>query len=309
MAETDLERLARLKPNLVRRALIFDITRAFFRGQGFLEVSTPVRVPTVAPETFITPFRSEDWFLSTSPELHMKRLLASGYEKVFQIAPCFRRGESGRQHNPEFTMIEWYRAGDDCTGVMRDTEGLLLRIARELGGKTTLDWRGKRVDLAPPWLKISVSEAFIRLAGWDPVRVFDPLRFDLDLVEKVVPGLPTGQPVWLCDYPAAMAALARLKPGHPEVAERAEVFINGLELANAYSELNDPEEQARRFQTEAHEIMTGKGMDLPEPRRFLESVAHLPASGGIALGMDRLVMLFCNADSIADVLPFTAGTA
>ncbi len=309
MAETDLERLARLKSNLVRRALVFDITRAFFREQGFLEVNTPVRVPTVAPEIYITPFRSEDWFLSTSPELHMKRLLAAGYERLFQIAPCFRRGEAGRQHNPEFAMIEWYRAGGDYTDVMRDTEGLVLRLARDLASGTHLGYQGRRIDLSSAWPQMTVREAFLKYAGWDPVSEGDALRFDLDLVNNVIPALPAGRPVWLRDYPAAMAALARLKPGHPEVAERAEVFIGGLELANAYSELTDPAEQARRFREESALIRTEKGLDLPEPRLFLDAVPRMPDCGGIALGMDRLVMLFCDAADIADVLPFTAATA
>ncbi|MBI2328755.1 MAG: EF-P lysine aminoacylase GenX, partial [Chloroflexi bacterium] len=124
MREADRNRLIRLKPNLQRRALIYEFTRAFFIEQGFLEVETPIRVPTIAPERHITPFASDSWFLSTSPELHMKRMLAAGYDRLFQVSHCFRSGERGRWHNPEFTMLEWYRVAADYRQVIQDIERL-----------------------------------------------------------------------------------------------------------------------------------------------------------------------------------------
>jgi lysyl-tRNA synthetase class 2 len=306
--ENDHERLLCIKPNLQRRALIYQHTRAFFWEQGFLEIETPIRVPAVAPEQHIMPFKSEDWFLSTSPELHMKRLLASGYDRIFQISRCFRSGERGRQHNPEFTLLEWYRAGADYKQMVYDTEQLVLTVASRLGLDHVVRYRDQEIDLTAPWPGTTVHDAFLCAAGWDPVAEPDFLRFDTDLVTKVVPDFAPGQPTVLLDYPAPMASLARLKPGQPTVAERAEVFIGGMELANAYSELVNAKEQETRFQAEVDQIEREHGQKMPLPRRFLDALECLPECGGIALGMDRLVMLFCNADSIDQVVTFTMDT-
>lgn len=292
-----------------RRALIYKHTRDFFHKEGFLEVETPIRVPTVAPEAQIVPFQSEEWFLSTSPELHMKRLLAAGYGRLFQISRCFRKGERGRWHNPEFTLLEWYRAGADYRQMLHDTEQLIISLATEHHLGLTMRYRNQEIDLTPPWPRITVGEAFRRAVGWDPIADPDFSRFDADLVTKVIPSFALDRPTVLLDYPATMASLARLKPGEPGVAERAEVFVGGLELANIYSELRDTQEQERRFQKEIEQIGQEQGRQITMPRRFLEAVSHLPECGGIALGMDRLVMLFCDADSIDEVVAFTVDTA
>ncbi|MBI2869963.1 MAG: EF-P lysine aminoacylase GenX [Chloroflexi bacterium] len=309
MAEDDLRRLARIRPNLERRDRIISLVRAFFHDRGFLEVETPVRAPAIAPERHITPFTSEGWFLVTSPELYMKRLLAAGYGRLFQVSRCFRKGERGRRHNPEFTLLEWYRTGADCSAVISDTEALLVAVAAGLGLSGRLGYRGQAIDLTPPWPRVTVREAFRQAAGWDPVAHPDPLRFDIDLVDRVVPRFAADRPTVLAEYPAEMCSLARLKPGNPSVAERAEVFIAGLELANAYSELIDPAEQAKRFRDETAQIRAEKGLDMPEPALFLEALPGMPECGGIALGLDRLAMLFCDTDRIDDVMAFTADNA
>lgn len=308
-ASDERQRLSRLKPALERRALTYEITRAFFREQDFLEVETPVRVPVVAPEAHIVPFESEDWFLSTSPELHMKRLLAAGFERLFQVSRCFRKGERGRWHNPEFAMLEWYRAKADYLQMVTDTEDLVVTIAEKLGLSRKVQYQCQEIDLTPPWPHITVRDAFSKAAGWDPLGEPDPTRFDLDLVTKVVPSFAANRPTVLFDYPAPMASLARLKPGDPTLAERAEIFIAGLELANAYSELTNAAEQTRRFQAELELIERERGKRMALPQRFLEAVPSMPECGGIALGMDRLVMLFCNKDAIDDVTSFTTDTA
>lgn len=304
MIEDEHRRLICIKPNLQRRALIYRFTRAFFREQGFLEVETPIRLPEIAPERHITPFKSGDWFLVTSPELHMKRLLAAGYDRVFQISRCFRQGERGRQHNPEFTMLEWYRAGADYRQMIQDTEQLVMTLVSKLELNSVIHYRRRRIDLTLPWPRMTVCQAFRQAAGWDPILQPDALRFDIDLTSKVVPSFDSSRPTVLFDYPAAMASLSRLKPDEPEVAERAEVFIGGLELANAYSELRDSREQRERFQEEIAQIRQERGEKLALPQQFLQAVAHLPECGGIALGLDRLVMLFCNVDAIDEVIPF-----
>jgi elongation factor P--(R)-beta-lysine ligase len=309
MTDDERQRLIRLSPNLKRRAFIYQVTRDFFNEQGFLEVETPIRSPAIAPEKTIIPVESEGWFLSTSPELYMKRLLAAGYDKIYQFSRCFRKEERGRYHNPEFTLLEWYRTGVNYEQMMIDTEHLFLKIAFELGIGTILTYKEKTIDLTPPWLRLTVSEAYKKLAGWDPAIKPDEQRFDEDMVLKIIPNLNPHCPTFLIDYPAPMASLARLKPDNPLVAERAEVFIGGLELVNAYSELINQKEQDRRFRKEAEQIRKEQGRVAPMPEKFLKAVANLPECAGIALGMDRLVMLFCNADSIDEVMPFTVDEA
>ena len=309
MLGDEQNRLARLRPNLERRALILDFIRFFFKQQDFLEVETPIRAPAIAPEPFIAPFQSEDWFLAASPELHMKRLLAAGYDKIFQFSHCFRKGERGRWHNPEFIMLEWYRAGADYLQIIDDTEKLITAVAEKLGHKNTVSYGEREIDIGLPWPRLTVKDAYVKSAGWDPVQEYDAERFDMDFISKVLPSFSAVRPTVLLDYPAEAASLARLKPGNPPVAERAEVFIGGLELANAYSELIDVKEQEQRFKQAIDEIKRERGRVMPVPEKFLSAMTQMPQCGGIALGIDRLVMLFCDADSIDDVMPFTVDNA
>jgi lysyl-tRNA synthetase class 2 len=264
-------------------------------------------VPVIAPEINITPVESDGWYLITSPELHMKRLLAAGYSQIFQISRCFRKGENGRLHNPEFSLLEWYRAGAGCMDMISDTEQLVTMLVRKLRTGSILSYQGHVIDLRLPWPRLSVKQAFLKSACWDPVAAYDAEHFDHDMATLVLPELETGRPTVLMEYPAAAASLARLKPGDPQVAERAEVFIGGLELANAYSELTDREEQQKRFAAEIEQIEHQQGRKIKMPESFIEAVGFMPQCGGIALGMERLVMLLCDAGSIDEVTAFTAG--
>lgn len=305
----DTVRLARLRRNLEVRALVLAAIRSFFRSQDFLEVETPARTPSPAPEAHIDAIPSHNWCLITSPELHMKRLLAAGYERIYQIARCFRGGEHGRLHNPEFTMLEWYRAHAGYLDILDDMERLVAQVAIETGRGLIIEYAGQQLNLTPPWERLSVADAFERLAGWRPGPDPDPDRFNIDLVEKVEPNIGRRRPTVLLDYPAAMASLARLKPGHPDVAERFEVYAGGLELANAFGELADATEQRRRFVEEAQRRQAAGRPVYPLPELFLAAMEHMPPAAGIALGVDRLVMLLCNASSIDEVLAFTQDTA
>jgi elongation factor P--(R)-beta-lysine ligase len=298
------DRLTNIRKNLEKRALINEYTRDFFREQGFLEVETPVRMPEIAPEQYIIPVQSEGWFLSTSPELHMKRLLAAGYERLFQFSRCFRKGELGQFHNPEFTMLEWYRTGANYLQMLDDTEKLTVRVAEQLGLPEKLKYQGNDIDLRMPWRRVTVKEAFSEASGWDPVSGYDPKRFDIDLVDKVVPSFG-GRATFLLEYPAAAASLSRLKKGSPGVAERGELFIAGLEIANAFSELRNPAEQEKRFKEEIIHIQKEQRRKAGMPLKFIEALHNLPECGGIALGVDRLVMLLCDAASIGKVMAFT----
>lgn len=300
----DVSRLARLSPILGIRSRLLRAIREFFHDRGFMEVETPVRIPAPALELHIDAEPAGEAFLRTSPELHMKRLLAAGHERIFQMGPCFRRGERGDRHHPEYTMLEWYRANADYNEILLDTKSLVTHVAREILGKTDLVYRGREIALAPVWERVTVAEAFLQFAGWDPSAKFDADRFDLDLVDKVEPQLPKNVPVVLADYPAEAAALARRKPGSPRVAERWELFIGGLELANAYSELNDSAEQRARFDECARQRKKLGKTVYPLDEEFLAVISRLPPSGGIALGVDRLLMLLTDTASLDDVLPF-----
>lgn len=290
--------------NLAIRSQTLQACREFFWSAGFIEVETPVRIPTPAPEPHIDAPASGRAWLRTSPELHMKRLLAAGCERIFQIGPCFREGERGRRHAPEFTLLEWYRSPGDCTDIRRDCEALVRHVVRRVTGGGTLACDGRTIDVSAPWHCFTVRASFRQHAGWDPVASFDANRFDRDLVARVEPALPQDRPCLLTDYPAAAAALARLKPDDPAVAERWEVYLGGLELANAYSELTDAAVQRERFVAcNAQRRQTGHAA-YPLDEAFLSALAGLPPCGGIAMGVDRLVMLLCDARSIDEVRPF-----
>lgn len=287
------------------RSLVLQAIRDFFYAEGFIEVETPVRIPAPAQETYIDVPPSGRAWLRASPELHMKRLLVDGCTRIFQLGPCFRSGECGARHNPEFTMLEWYRSNADYTDILRDTEALLARVFQAVTCASALVYRGQPIDLARPWHCLTVSDAFRKWAGWDPAETWDQDRFDLDLVAKVEPALPRDKPCVLTDYPAAAASLARLKPHNPAVAERWEVYVGGLELANAYSELCDAAAQRARFE-EAAESRRKLGKEVyPLDEPFLRALeTGMPPCGGIALGVDRLVMLACDSADISDVRPF-----
>ncbi|MGD9782217.1 MAG: EF-P lysine aminoacylase EpmA [Kiritimatiellia bacterium] len=293
---------------LETRAGLNDLIRRFFRERGFLEVDTPVLLSANAPEANIDAVPAGGGWLRTSPELHMKRLLAAGFEKIFQLGPVARDGEHGRWHHPEFTLLEWYRAGAGYVDILADAKALLAFVARELRGAVDFAWQGKPVSFAQElWEKQTVSQAFIQHAGWDPAATFDPDRFDLDLVTRVEPALPPDHPVVLIDYPAPLAALARRKPDDPLRAERWELYLGGVELANAYSELADPAEQRARFEEANAQRQKRGAKPYPIDEVFLAALAHMPPSGGIALGVDRLLMILADADSLDAVLPFRNG--
>jgi lysyl-tRNA synthetase class 2 len=242
------QRLAVLKPALELRNKLLSAMRSFFLEHGYLEVATPVMVPTPALELHIDACQAGKGYLRTSPELHMKRLLGAGYERIFQIGPCFRSGERGNLHNPEFTMLEWYRAQADYMDILAETKDLLRYVAKTCLGKMTFQMNGKEINLGAEWLSFSVSDLFEKFAGWNPADNFDERRFDEDLVNCVEPRLPKDRPVVLRDYPAEAAALARLKANDRRLAERWELYLGGIEIANAFSELTDAAEQRKRFE-------------------------------------------------------------
>jgi lysyl-tRNA synthetase class 2 len=297
--------LARRKKTLHQRAKVIQEIRHFFVHQGYLEVETPHRIPTLAPESHIDAIPSGAWYLHASPELCMKRLLAAGYEKIFQICRCWREKERGSQHIPEFTLLEWYHTGGDYRSLMKECELLIPAVARSIGMGEEITFRGQIVDLTQPWEVFSVRQAFQRYAGNSMEEALEKDLFDETMVQEIEPKLGLKKPVFLYDYPAQRGALARLKPEDPAVAERVELYIGGLELANGFSELVDPEEQRSRFEKENEgRRLMGKAV-YPIPEKFLSELKEMPPSAGIALGIDRLLMVLLNVPSIDDVVAFT----
>ena len=287
-----------------KRAVIIQALRCFFIDRGYLEVDTPIRLPALAPEAHIEPEPAGDWFLQTSPELCMKRLLAAGNPKLFQICKCFRKGERGRTHLGEFTMLEWYRADSDYHDLMADCEQLFQFIGERLGHGNMLEYKGCRIALPPPWQCLAVSDAFDSYAPLSVEEAIARDLFDEMLVTHIEPQLGRNQPVFLCDYPAVMASLSAISKNNPRVAERFELYVNGLELANGFTELIDPEEQRCRFEQERR-IIEGMGrLPGPMPEPFLGALADMPPAAGIALGVDRLAMVFTDAARIDEVIPF-----
>lgn len=298
------------------RAAFFHSLRSFFVRQQFLEVDTPIRQPLLLPELNIVPLASEGWFLQASPELCMKRMLAAGCSRIFQLCNCFRKGERGRLHLEEFTMLEWYRKEAGYEDLMADCEALLASLLADLevmapcavfnehlrvnsdGGS------GRVISLQTPWDRLSVHEAFAR---YSPVSIDQAMAadtFDEILVEYVEPYLGIERPLFLYDYPVELGSLARRKEGFPLLAERFELYINGIELANGFSELTDSHEQRQRFEQELELMDEERRQHSRMPERFLEELAKLDRAAGIALGVDRLLMLLMGKESVAEVVSF-----
>ncbi len=323
------------------RARLAAETRRALGALGYEEVETPTLVPAPGMEPHLSPFEApfrpegggepRPLWLITSPEYAMKRLLADGFERVFQLSRVFRNGELSATHNPEFTMLEFYRAGTDYQGIMADLERLVEAAARALrtGGAPAVERGGRHLTLAAPFERLTVQEAFqrhaaidlaacqgdgdrlraaARAAGHDAGPAGEPFddAFFRIMLAAVEPRLGVERPTFLIDWPASMAALSRLKAGDPRWAERFELYAGGLELANGFSELNDPVEQrARLVEEQALRRRLGRpALPLDEP--FLAALGRMPAAGGVAVGFDRLLMLLTGAASIAEVLLFPA---
>ena len=288
---------------LRERAKIVQAIRRFFDEREFVEVETAVRIPAPAPEEHIDcPPVVGGGYLRASPELQMKKLLAAGMDKIYQIGPCFREGERGSRHNPEFTMIEWYRRGANYLDIKRDLESLLE-------GLVVADSRSGRAEGENILLR--VRDAYLRYAGWDPWEGdWDQDRFDFDMATKIEPAIKElGGGVFLMDYPPQAASLAKLtttlpttnNPRPTTYAERWEFYWDGMELANCFTELCDRDEQKLRFEKakEARKLL--KEADYPIDSEFIDCLPKIENAAGVALGIDRLVMVLTKMKEISAV--------
>ena len=328
MNEWRPDKLALRLPNLQARARLQSSIRQWFADEGFVEVETPILQVSPGAEVHLSGFAT-DWetpdgeeeeevrWLHSSPEFAMKKLLAGGMPKIFQFARVFRNAEGSALHHPEFTMLEWYRAKAGYEALMADCAALLA-----LTGVRALRWDGNVCDPAATPERLTVAEAFDRHAGVDLLAAvgnaellakqadiamhagdsWDDVFFRV-MFDRIEPRLGMGRPTILYEYPISMAALARAKPDDPRVAERFELYVCGVELANAFGELTDPAIQRARLQADMDEKERLYGLRWPIDADFLAAVDHgLPASSGIALGFDRLVVLATGARHIEDVL-------
>jgi elongation factor P--(R)-beta-lysine ligase len=313
--------------------------RAFFNNQDFLEVETPILTPSPGMEPHLTPFETElhhpnsdqktPLYLNTSPELQMKKLLGAGFQKIYNITKVFRNGELGGDfHNPEFTMLEWYRQKANYQDLMTDCEQLICTLNQEFNVRNPqkLSYQGQEIDLSTPWPRKSTQELFLEYCdidllfnqsseelaktasskGYDVAgcQSWDDIYFKIFLNE-IEANLPKDKPIFIYDYPASQAALARKSTETPFFAERFELYIAGIELSNAFSELIDPEEQHQRLQQEQEERRQMGKTVFPIDEEFLEALGKIDKPcAGIALGLDRLIMLLTDQKSIKDVLLF-----
>jgi lysyl-tRNA synthetase class 2 len=301
----DSRNLLKQSDTLWTRARMLQAIRDFFISRDYLEVETPNLIPAPIPEQHIDAISCGGWFLHTSPELYMKRLLAAGYPRIFQICKCFREGERGSCHLPEFTMLEWYCRGMDYRLLMKECEDLIISIADKLGHGDVIHYQGKEINLQRPWESISVRETFTRYAPLPMEEAVKKNSFDEMMVCYIESHLGFEQPTFIYDYPVSGSALAKAKKEEPAVAERFELYIGGKEIANACSELIDMDEHHMRFnKVQEYRRSIGKSV-YPIPQRFLQDNIAVPESAGIALGVDRLAMLFCDSPIIDNVVAFT----
>ena len=325
------------RPRLLLRNRITAAVRGWFAARDFIEVDAACLQVSPGNEAHLSAFSTQaigasgaltPLHLHTSPEFACKKLLAAGESRRFSLARVFRNRERGPLHHPEFTMLEWYRAGEDYDTLMRDGADLMA-LAAEKAGTRQFTWRGREADPFAEPERLTLAEAFARHAGIDLLAFVDRdgttdrdglaaavasagLRvapddtfadlFSRVLVARIEPHLGMGRPTILCEYPISEAALARPSPADPRVAERFELYACGVELANAFGELTDPTEQRHRFETEMDEKERVYGERYPIDEDFLAALALMPAASGIALGFDRLVMLACGAGRIEEVL-------
>jgi lysyl-tRNA synthetase class 2 len=312
-----------------QRSRVIDLVRRFLIDRGFQEVETPM-MQSVAGGALARPFVTHhnalglDLYLRIAPELYLKRLVVGGLERVFEINRNFRNEGVSTQHNPEFTMLEFYQAHADYRQLMALTEELITHLVRELHGALTLTYQGRALDFTPPWPRIAFLDALAKEAGVEAGALRDRPRLlalcrqhkvavsgketagrlQQELFDALVEERLAG-PLFVVDYPREVSPLAKALPGQPELVQRFELYLAGMEVANAFTELNDPAEQRARFEEQAAHKTAGDQEAHPLDEDYLQALAYgLPPTAGEGIGIDRLVMVLTDQPSIRDVILF-----
>jgi lysyl-tRNA synthetase class 2 len=326
--ELDLMANEEARELFLKRARTIAEVRRWFDGRGFVEVETPVLQPLYGG-ALARPFTTHhnaldrDLYLRIATELYLKRLVVGGIEKVYELGKDFRNEGVSHKHNPEFTMLEWYEAYADYNDVATELEGLVSAVAQAVLGTTKIEREGQTIDLAPPWRRITLRDAIKEETGIDVME--HPTREELakamgsepDPEEgwgKLVDGLLSKQvepkliqPTFVVDYPVELSPFAKRHRSDEGLVERWEAFVGGIEISNAFTELNDPDEQRRRFEAQAEETARGDEETQPYDETFVESLEQgMPPTGGAGLGIDRLVMILTGAKSLREVVLFPA---
>ncbi len=312
-----------------KRVEIIRLIREFLANRGFMEVETPMMQPVPGGAT-AKPFKTHhnaldmDLYLRVAPELYLKRLLVGGFERVFEINRNFRNEGLSTRHNPEFTMLEFYQAYATYHDLMDLTEELISWLCDEVNGSMEIEYQGTKVNLAPPWKRMTMDESLIEVAGIDPADLEDEARVmalakekGIQLEEQAGPGKAKTElfellveeklinPTFVTSYPTEVSPLARRNEENPDVTDRFELFVTGRELANAFSELNDPVDQLQRFEKQIAEKGNDEEIHHELDADFVRALEYgMPSAGGEGIGIDRLVMLLTDAPSIRDVILF-----
>ncbi|NMB33333.1 MAG: lysine--tRNA ligase [Clostridium sp.] len=318
-----------VRKTFIKRSKIIKAIREFLDGRGFLEVDTPILniIPggaTARPFTTHHNTLDIDLYLRIAPELYLKRLIVGGLERVYEMGRMFRNEGMSVKHNPEFTLMEVYEAYNDYKGMMELTEDLFIQVAQEVLGTTQITYQGREIDLTSPWLRITMTDAVTKYTGIDFSKIETneeareiakekklnikedstkgeilSLMFEEFVEEHLI------QPTFIMDYPVEISPLTKRKPDDPSLTERFELFITGREMANAYSELNDPIDQKGRFIDQVKKREAGdEEANMMDEDYVLSLEYGMPPTGGLGIGIDRLIMLFTDSSSIRDVLLF-----
>ena len=326
--ELDLIANEETRELFLARARTVAAVRRWFDSHGFVEVETPVLQPLYGG-ALARPFTTHhnaldrDLYLRIATELYLKRLIVGGIDKVYELGKDFRNEGISHKHNPEFTMLEWYEAYADYEDVAAELEDLVSTVAREVVGKTTIERDGETIELAPPWRRVTLRDAIKERTGIDVVehpsreRLAEAMGSKADPEEgwgKLVDGLlskevePTLiQPTFVTDYPVELSPFAKRHRSSDGLVERWEAFVGGIEIANAFTELNDPDEQRRRFEAQREETARGDEETQPYDEAYVEALEQgMPPTGGAGLGIDRLVMILTGARSLREVVLFPA---
>jgi lysyl-tRNA synthetase class 2 len=326
--ELDLMANAESRDLFVARAETIAAVRRWLDARGFVEVETPVLQPLYGG-ALAKPFTTHhnaldrDLYLRIATELYLKRLVVGGMDRVYELGKDFRNEGVSHKHNPEFTMLEWYEAYSDYEDTARELEALVANAAEEVLGTTVVERDGEKIDLSPPWRRVTLREAISERTGIDvtehPSREELAAAMDSEadpeegwgklvdglLSKEVEPGLV--QPTFVVDYPVELSPFAKAHRSEEGLVERWEAFVGGVEIANSFTELNDPDEQRRRFEQQREEMQRGDEEAQPYDEAFIEALEHgMPPTGGVGLGIDRLVMLLTGAASVREVLLFPA---